>query len=354
MQEEQPLSEAKEYMELLDGLKENVKNAQIRAALSVNRELVLLYWRIGKNLLESQQNSKWGADIIGHLAKDLHHTFPEMKGFSRRNLQYMRRFAEIWKDEQFVQATPAQITWYHNCTLLDKVKDLPALEWYIRQTVESGWSRDVLVHQIESKLYERQGKAITNFARTLPPPQSDLAQQIIKDPYNFDFLSLGLEVQERDLENALLQHIRQFLLELGTGFAFVGSQYHLEVRNKDYYLDLLFYHLKLRCFVVIDLKIGEFLPEHAGKMNFYLTAVDEQLKQETDQPSIGLILCKTSDRVTAEYALRNINTPIGVSEYRLTEALPDEIKGSLPTIEEIEAELNSGIIEEDNAAEPKL
>jgi predicted nuclease of restriction endonuclease-like (RecB) superfamily len=283
--------------------------------------------------------------VIDWLAKDLRREFPDMKGFSPRNLKYMRAFGESYSDEQFVQQVAAQIPWFHNCVLLDKVKDPTEREWYIRQTFENGWSRNVLVHQIQTGLFERQGKAVTNFARTLPPSQSDLAQQLLKDPYNFDFLSLGQEFHERDVERSLLINIRDFLLELGVGFAFVGSQYHLEVGGQDYYLDLLFYHLKLRCYVVIDLKIGEFKPEDSGKMNFYLAVVDDVLRHEQDAPSIGLILCQTQNRLISEYALRDMKKPIGVSAYELTRSLPEELKGSLPTIEEIEAEL-SGKLEE--------
>jgi predicted nuclease of restriction endonuclease-like (RecB) superfamily len=331
------------YLEFLQDLKARIRQAQVRAALSVNRELVLLYWGIGREILQRQQTAGWGAKVIDRLAKDLRREFPEMKGLSPRNLKYMRAFADAYPEEQFVQAVLAQITWYHNITLLDKVKDHGQREWYIRQTVENGWSRNVLVLQIESGLYQRQGKAVTNFAQTLPAPQSDLAQQLLKDPYNFDFLSLGREFHERDLERGLLENLRDFLLELGVGFAFAGNQYHLEVGGRDFYLDLLFYHLNLRCYVVIDLKVGEFAPEDGGKMNFYLSAVDDLLRHEQDAPSIGLILCKTRDRLISEYALRDMRKPIGVSAYELTRALPEELKGSLPTIEEIEAELSGRI-----------
>jgi predicted nuclease of restriction endonuclease-like (RecB) superfamily len=263
-----------------------------------------------------------------------------MKGFSPRNLKYMRAFAESYADDEFVQQLVAQIPWGHNVRILDYVKDTKEREWYMRQTIENGWSRSVLVFQIERKLYQRQGKAVTNFERTLPSPQSDLAQQLLKDPYNFDFLTLGEEAHERDLEKALLEHIRQFLLELGVGFAFVGSQYHLEIGGDDFFLDLLFYHLHLRCFIVIDLKMRGFKPADAGQVNFYCSAVDDLLKHEHDAPTIGLILCKTKNKVVAEYALRDIHKPIGVSEMQLSDALPENLKGSLPTIEELEAELS--------------
>lgn len=257
----------------------------------------------------------------------------------------MRAFAEAYPDEQIVQQLAGQIPWFHNCVLLDKVKDAAERLWYIQETIEYGWSRSVLTHQIDSGLYRRQGEATTNFDRTLPKPQSDLAQQVLKDPYNFDFLSLGKEAQERDLENALVAHIRDFLLELGVGFAFVGSQYPIEVSGKQYRLDLLFYHFRLHCFVVIDLKVVEFEPEFSGKMNFYVSAVDDLLRGEDDRPTIGIILCKTQDKTIVEYALRDINKPIGISTYQLRKALPEQLQGSLPTIEQLEMELNTAALE---------
>jgi predicted nuclease of restriction endonuclease-like (RecB) superfamily len=262
-----------------------------------------------------------------------------MKGLSSRNLKYMRAFSESYPDEAIVQQLAAQIPWFHNCVLLDKLKHPDERIWYIRQNISHGWSRSVLVHQIESGLYERQGRALVNFDRTLPAPQSELARQILKDPYNFDFLTLGKEAQERDLEAALLSHLQDFLLELGVGFAFAGNQYHLKVGDQDFYIDLLFYHLNLRCYVVIDLKISEFQPEYVGKMNFYLSAVDDILRHPQDEPSIWIVLCKGKNRIMAEYALRGINKPLGVAEYKLSKALPEDLKGSLPSIEELEAEL---------------
>ncbi|QUV92474.1 YhcG family protein [Chloracidobacterium aggregatum] len=330
------------YDELLENFKSRIRTARVQAALSVNRELVLLYWHIGKEILQKQEQEGWGTKVIDRLARDLAREFPEMKGFSPRNLKYMRAFAEAWPDEQIVQDVLAQITWYHNITLLEKVKDPPERLWYVEQTIEHGWSRNVLLHQIESKLYERQGKAITNFEQTLPAPQSDLARSLLKDPYVFDFLSLGPEVQERDLERALLNHLRDFLLELGKGFAFVGKQYRLDVGGEEFSIDLLFYQLRLRCFVVIDLKIGEFKPEYAGKMNFYLSAVDDLLRHPDDRPSIGLILCKRQNRLVAEYAFRDMNKPMGVATYRLTEALPADLQEHLPSIEELQKELGYG------------
>jgi len=330
------------YEGFLQDLKRQIRSAQLRAGLAVNRELVLLYWRIGSGILERQNLAGWGAKVIDRLSDDLHNAFPEMKGFSPRNLNYMRALAEAYPAAEFVQQAVAQIPWGHNVRILDYVKDHLERQWYVKATLEHGWSRNVLVHQIESGLYHRQGKAQTNFAATLPPLQSDLAQQILKDPYNFDFLTLAEDARERELEAGLIEHLRKFLLELGVGFAFVGSQYPIEVGGDDFRIDLLFYHLKLRCFVVIDLKTGPFKPEYAGKMNFYLSAVDDLLRHPQDQPSIGIILCKSKNAVVAEYALRDNAKPIGISQYRLTEALPDDLRSSLPTIEELEAELEKG------------
>ncbi|KJH70260.1 PDDEXK nuclease domain-containing protein [Aliterella atlantica] len=326
---------AEGYDDFLRDLKERIRSAQVRAVLAVNRELVLLYWQIGRDILTRQQQQGWGAKVIERLSADLRSSFPEMKGFSPRNLKYMRAFAEAY-EESFVQQVVAQIPWGHNVRILDLIKDPTERSWYAQQTIQYGWSRNVLVHQIESGLYRRQGKATTNFDRTLPKPQSELAQQLLKDPYNFSFLSLGKEVLERDLERSLIDHIRDFLLELGVGFAFVGSQYHLEVGGQDFYIDLLFYHLRLRCYVVVDLKMSDFQPEFSGKMNFYLSAADDLLRHPDDQPSIGIILCKSKNQAIAEYALRDLNKPIGVSAYQLQNALPEQLKSSLPTIEELE------------------
>lgn len=327
------------YAEFLKDLKHRIISSQHKAAVSVNREMVLLYWDIGRQILARQDKEGWGAKIIDRLAADLKKSFPDMKGFSSRNLKYMRKFAENYPDRKFVQEVLAQITWYHNITLLEKVKIPIEREWYIHETIENGWSRDIMVIQIETGLYHRQGKGATNFSRTLPSPQSDLARQTLKDPYIFDFLMLEKDAREREIENQLTYHITRFLLELGAGFAFVGRQYHLEISHKDYYIDLLFYHLKLKCYVVIELKAKEFKPEYAGKLNFYLSAVDDLLKTEDENPSIGIILCKTKDKVLAEYALRDITKPIGISEYQLTNAIPEKFKSSLPSIEDLESEL---------------
>jgi predicted nuclease of restriction endonuclease-like (RecB) superfamily len=336
------------YGQFLAELKSRIQAAQVRASLAVNRELVLLYWQIGRDILDRQQREKWGAKVIDRLATDLKRSFPAMKGLSPRNLKYMRAFAEAWPEEPIVQAVLAQITWYHNVAILEKLDSSEDRIWYAKATIQHGWSRNVLVLQIEAGRMHRQGKAVANFDRTLPSPQSDLARDITKDPYNFDFLTLGDDAHERDLERGLLDHLRQFLLELGVGFAFVGSQYRLTIGNEDFFIDLLFYHLKLRAYVVVDLKMKAFEPEFAGKMNFYLSAVNDLLRHPDDQPSIGIILCKTRDRFVAEYALRDINKPIGISEYRLAESLPEKLKGSLPTIEELESELGAASAKESN------
>ena len=329
-----------DYGPFLEDLKERIRSAQVRAAVAVNSELVTLYWNIGRRILVAQQAQGWGTKVVERLAADLRSEFPDMKGFSPTNLRYMRSFAEAWTNEQIFQQPVGKLPWGHNVVLIDKVKDPETRLWYAQHTIEHGWSRNVLVIQIESRLHERQSKALTNFDRTLPPPQSDLARQITKDPYNFEFLSLQGDAEERALEKGLVAHIQKFLIELGTGFAFLGSQYPLEVDGDDYFIDLLFYHVKLRCYVVIELKTGKFKPEYAGKMNFYLAAVDDLLRHPDDAPSIGLILCKEKKRIAVEYSLRNSSSPIGVSGYQITEALPDTLKASFPTIEQIEQELS--------------
>jgi predicted nuclease of restriction endonuclease-like (RecB) superfamily len=327
------------YEALLTDLKCRIRSAQVRAALSVNRELILLYWSLGNDILNRQRSEAWGGKVIDRLATDLSRAFPGITGFRARNLRYMRALAEAYPDPEFVQQVVALLPWGHNVRLLDAVKDPEERVWYIRQAVENGWSRNVLVHQMESGLYRRQGKALTNFSRTLPAPHSELAQQVIKDPYNFDFLTLGPEIGERELERSLIAHVRDFILELGKGFAFLGSQVHLEVGGQDFFLDLLFYHVRLRCYVVIDLKIEDFKPEFAGKMNFYLSAVDERLRHDQDNPSIGIILCKERNHVIVEYSLRDTNKPMGVAHYQLApgEALPGDLQQELPTAAELSA-----------------
>jgi predicted nuclease of restriction endonuclease-like (RecB) superfamily len=279
--------------------------------------------------------------VVERLAKDLRAEFPEMEGFSSRNLKYMRAFAVAYSEAEFVQQVVAQIPWGHNLLLLNKLRQPELREWYARKTLEHGWSRAVLSAQIQTKVHAREGKALTNFKQTLPSPQSDLAQQALKDPYTFDFLSLSTEARERELEQGLVDHIQKFLLELGVGFAFVGRQVHLEIGGEDYFIDLLFYHLKLRCFVVIDLKMEPFKPEFAGKMNFYLSAVDDRMRNSQDQPSIGLLLCRDKNHITVEYALRHLAKPIGVAQWRtrLVDSLPKKLEGALPSVKELEKEL---------------
>jgi predicted nuclease of restriction endonuclease-like (RecB) superfamily len=328
-----------EYAEFIETLKKDIQQTQIKAALAINRELVLLYWRIGNGILAKQNELGWGAKVVEQISRDLKLAFPAMKGFSPRNVKYMRSLAENYVDGEFVQQLVAQIPWGHNVRILDKVKDAAEREFYIRKTIENGWSRDVLEIQIETGLYLRQGKAITNFDLTMPKPESDLANQLLKSPYNFDFLGLTDEADERDIEQAMMTHIRDYLLELGVGFAFVGSQYRLEVGGEEFLIDQLFYHLKLRCYFVLELKSGKFKPEYLGKLNFYLSAIDDLLREEVDKPSIGLILCRGENQTVVEYALRDMTKSIGVSSYELTKILPENLRGKLPTIEEIEAEL---------------
>lgn len=340
MTDETHLALPPEYGPFLEELKERIRAAQLRAAVSVNQELVLLYWSIGKRILATQEALGWGAQVVGKLSTDLSRAFPGMKGFSPRNLKYMRAFADAWPEEEIVQQVVARIPWGHNLRLIEAVDDRQVRLWYAGQVILNGWSRNVLALQIQSRLHERHGTALTNFAATLPAPQSDLAANLLKDPYNFDFLSLGQEAQEREIETALLEHLRRFLLELGVGFAFLGNQYRLEVAGEEFVLDLLFYHVRLHCYVVIELKVGPFRPEYAGKLNFYLSAVDDLLRTEGDAPTLGLLLCQEKNRVLAEYALRDMSKPMGVSSYELTASLPREIQTALPTIEELEQELS--------------
>lgn len=327
------------YAEWLAELKSRVHGAQQRAVQSAHRELVRLYWHIGRDILQRQHEEGWGAKIIERLAHDLRTAFPEMKGFSRANLMYMRAFAEAWADEEIVQQAVGHLPWGHNLVLLSKLKTTELRLAYAQRAVENGWSRNVLNMQIEARLLEREGKGVSNFTQRLPPPGSDLAQQALKDPYMLDFLSIGHEAGEREIEAALVQHISRFLLELGAGFAYVGRQVPIEVGGDDFFIDLLFYHLKLHCYVVIELKAGAFKPEHAGQLAFYLTAIDAQLKSKEDASTIGLLLCKTKNRIVAEYALRDSNRPIGIAAYQWVESLPRELQTNLPTIEQIENEL---------------
>lgn len=336
----------KGYKKLLEDLKARVHSSQIKAAVKVNEELIRLYWEIGRAIVERQEKESWGTRVIERLARDLQKAFPGVGGFSRSNVFKMRAFYLAYEKvsqavRQIEQLPFFRIPWGHNVLILTKVKEDSHRLWYAEQTLINGWSRDSLEDWIKSGLVKRKGRAITNFVDKLPATQSKLAQETLKDPYNFEFLSLADGYREQELELGLLNHIQKFLIELGQGFAFIGNQYPLEVGGKDYYIDLLFYHIVLRCFVVIELKNTDFKPEYAGKMNFYLSAVDDQLKHPADNPSIGMILCKTKDNFTVEYALRDIRKPIGVAGYevKIMEALPKNLKGSLPSIEEFEAEL---------------
>lgn len=329
------------YDEFFRNLKERIRATQVKAALAVNQELVLLYWHIGQEILMRQRQEGWGTKVIERLAKDLRLEFPGMTGFSRTNLMYMRAFAEAYSDEQIIHQLGGQIPWKHNCAILDKVKDPIQRVWYIQKTIENSWSRSVLIHQIDTDLFSRQGGAITNFEAVLPAPQSELAQSLLKSEYNLDFLNLHEKTLERDLERALLEHMQKFLLELGVGFAFVGSQYRLEVEGDEFFADLLFYHLGLSCFVVIELKTTDFKPEYSGQINFYVNVIDDKLRRPHDQPTIGIILCRSKKKSVVEYALRGMTQPISVSTYRTTAALPDEFKTQLPSIEDLQQQIEA-------------
>ncbi len=332
----------RDYADALGAIKQRIQEGRLRIVLTANAAMVQLYWDIGRMILERQDRAGWGAKVIDRLAADLREAFPDMKGFSPRNLKYMRAFAAAWPDPSFVQQAAAQIPWFHNCLLLDRLADATSRAWYIQSTIREGWSRDILALQIDGRAHQRQGKAITNFPDTLPPAESDLAAQVFKDPYLFDFLGTADPRREREIEHALVAHIQRFLLELGTGFAFVGRQVPLEVGDQDFQIDLLFYHLKLRCYVVVELKAVPFDPAFVGQLNLYLSAADDLLRHREDQPTIGLLLCRSKNKVVVEYALRHLKRPIGVAEWetKLVEKLPKALKGSLPTVEEIEAELS--------------
>lgn len=335
-----------DYPSLLAEVKRQIATSRVRAVSAANTELIMLYWQIGRSILERQQSQPWGAKVIDRLAADLKMAYPDMTGLSVRNLKYMKKFAESWPDGQIVQQLVAQIPWGHNLALLDRLSDESVRRFYAERAIEHGWSRNVMVLQIESDLHEREGKAITNFDKTLPPPDSDLARQSFKDPYLLDFVGMEQPIREKQLENALVTHIEHFLLELGAGFAFVGRQLPLEVGDGEYFIDLLFYHLQLHCYVVIELKSGGFKPEYAGKMNFYLSAVDDLVRDaQRDGPTLGLLLCHEKNRIAAEYALRDINKPLAVAEWttQLTRSLPKELQSQLPTIEEIESELSGEV-----------
>ncbi|MEO5712876.1 MAG: PDDEXK nuclease domain-containing protein [Luteolibacter sp.] len=328
-----------DYGDWLKSLKSRIASARQRAALAVNQELITLYHSIGRDILQRQSNEGWGAKVIQRLSTDLSQAFPEMKGFSTRNLKYMKFFAEFCPDLQIGQQAAAQLPWFHIISLLTKIPDPTVREWYASRAVADGWSRPTLDSHIKSQLHRREGAAITNFERHLPAAEAKLALAALKDPYLFDFLGLDDEAHERDIENALIRHITRFLLELGAGFAFLGRQYRIEVGGDELFIDLLFYHTRLKCHVVVELKAGPFKPDHAGQLNFYLAAVDAQIKAPDDKPTIGLLLCKTKNHLVAEYALSGMEKPIGIAEYQLVRALPEPLDTCLPSIEEIEAEL---------------
>jgi predicted nuclease of restriction endonuclease-like (RecB) superfamily len=329
-----------DYTELLEHLKAEIRAARLRATLGANAEMLLLYWKIGTSILEKETQAGWGKKIVEKLSTDLKLEFPDMQGISYRNLRYMKRFAKEYPDSSILQVSLAKLPWYHHITLLEKVKDPQIRLLYVEEVAKNGWTRDVMVSQIEANYHLRIAKVVNNFAQTMPLEQSEMARLTFKDPYFFDFINITEPFKERELEDALVKHITQFLLELGGGFSFVGRQYKIEISGREFALDLLFYHLKLRSYIVIELKKEEFKPEFAGKLNFYLSAVDDLLRHPDDAPSIGLIICKTKDSVMAEYALRDIKKPIGISEFKLKDALPDNLESTLPSIEEIEEQLS--------------
>jgi predicted nuclease of restriction endonuclease-like (RecB) superfamily len=362
----------KDYQKILNDLKEKIRRSRLKAAMAVNHGLLKIYWEIGNTILTQQKIEGWGAKIIDRLAADLKGEFPDFRGFSLRNLKYMRAFAEAYPDflivqvplaqseeindprDEFVQVPLAQITWYHHITLLGKVKDPIARLFYIHKTIANGWSRDVLVLQIESNLFERQGKAINNFSQTLPQPDSDLAIQTFKNPYVLDFLDLNESVKERDVERALIEHLKKFMLELGRGFSYVGNQFKLNVEEDDYFLDLLFYNYHLHRFILFELKIGEFKPEYIGKLNFYINTVNEQIRGLEDKTTIGILLCKTPNETVVKYSLENIKTPIGVANYKITNDLPRQLKGEIPSAKELEGVLNNKAENMEKPLEQKL
>ncbi len=339
-----------EYKEWIKNIKDRIKHSQIKASVKVNYELLDLYWDIGRDIVAKQKNVKWGEAFIETMSRDLRKTFPNMSGFSVQNLKNIRYWYKFYNSDEnglqsvsqmeLIEKLVKSIPWGHNQRIMYKCKSIEEALFYVQRTVDNGWSRNVLEHQIDGGLYVRQGKAITNFQLKLPEPQSDLAEQTLKNPYNFDFLTLREKYDEKELEDALINQITQFLLELGTGFSYLGRQVHLLVGESDFYMDLLFYHVRLHCYVVVELKTEKFKPEFAGKLNFYVTAVNKQMKTGQDNPTIGILICKDKDDVVAEYALDDISQPIGIAEYELTKVLREEFKSSLPTVEEIENELS--------------
>lgn len=331
------------YAAVLGEFKDRIRHERLRVVLAGNAAMVLLYWDIGERILDKQKHEGWGARVIDRLSADLQEAFPDMKGFSPRNLKYMRRFSEVWPQREIVQAVLAQLTWYHNIALLEKLPDADQRLWYARQTLQHGWSRNILALQIEARAIERRGKAQSNFALTLPPPDSDMATQVFKDPYLFDFLGTAGPRREKELEQGLMDHLQKFLIELGQGFAFVGRQVHLELGDQDFYLDLLFYHLKLRRYVVIELKARSFQPGDGAQLGMYMTAVNRLLNHPDDKPALGLLLVREKNQLLVEYALGGSTQPISVADWdtQLTRALPDDLSASLPSIEEIERELGT-------------
>ncbi|PUE21067.1 YhcG family protein [Limnohabitans sp. WS1] len=350
------LANSHEYRHWLSDLKTRYRQVQLKAAVAVNTALLQFYWQLGSDILVRQASASWGQGFLAQISTDLVREFPGVAGFSERNLKYIRQWVQFWgagsEPEPIGQQAVAQlqsIPWGHNLAIISKCQTRGEALYYVQQTQAHGWSRAVLTHQIESGLWQREGRAVTNFAHTLPAPQSDLARQVLKDPYMFDFLSLSPEHTERELETALIEHVTQFLLELGAGFAYLGRQVPLQVGERDFFIDLLFYHARLHCYVVVELKTVDFEPEFAGKLNFYLKAVDAQLRQDGDAPTIGLLLCKSKDRLVAEYALSDIQKPMGLSTYTLSHTLPEALRGKLPSIEQLEQELGRG----DDAQSPE-
>ncbi len=368
-----------EYEHWIESVKSRVRTARVRTALAANSELIRFYWNLGKMISTKLIETGWGGNVVNQLSIDLQKEFPHLKGFSRRNLYYTKKFYEVFSElliapqvgallkdtieqDQFCKTSESDtvvpqreaqienditpqlvehLPWGHIKVVIDKLKSPSEIHFYVEESLKNGWNRDVLALQIKSELHKRQGSAVTNFSNTLPSPQSDLVQQVIKDPYRFDFLEMTKPYNERDIEQQLVDQIQKFLLELGKGFAFIGKQYHLEIGESDYYLDLLFYHIHLKCYVVVELKNTKFIPEYAGKLNFYLSAVDEILKTESENPTIGIMLCRDKNCIETEFALRGMSQPMGVSEFSFTEILPEELKGSMPTVEEIEREIGT-------------
>lgn len=329
------------YLNFIDNIKNEIEKQRLSVVLSANASMICLYWNIGKAILNKQAEEGWGSKVIDRISKDINDAFPDMSGFSPRNIKYMRKFAEVWNDYEIMQRTAAQIPWRSNILLLDKLSNQDERVWYAQKTLENGWSRDVLALQVESRLIERSGKSVNNFPIALPPADSDMADQIFKDPYLFDFLGTDVPRREIEIERKLTEHIQQFLLELGQGFAFVGRQVHLEVGGQDFYLDLLFYHLKLRCYVVIELKACDFEPGFISQLNMYQNVVNDVLRHPDDNPTIGLLLVKGKNKTVVEYSLAGYQNPIGVAEWQeqITKQLPEDLRSSLPTIEEIEKEM---------------